>query len=299
LHSRLNFAKPETEVNETAEDGAWLEASNARHALRGNCSLGRSSGNSVILAHPKVSRRHAIIHVQNMGEFWLIDLGSANGTFVNNRRLHQPVRLHDRDHIVFGETGWIFRQPAGTALQEEITSAQRTIQAVEDRPCWLLVADLENFTQLCRSVVTERLAQLLGNWLVDCKEIVETHDGTINKYLGDGFLAYWRDDGQAEPRISAVMAAFKVLQKKEQPRFRIIVHCGTVAVGGVASMGEESLMGREVNLLFRLEKLAGSLGENTALSENARDRLQTQVSSRKLGEYPLKGFEGRYSLFAA
>ena len=37
-------------------------------------------------------------------------------------------------------------------------------------------------------------------------------------------------------------------------------------------MGEESLMGGEVNLIFRLEKLAGSLGEPCCVSETARTK---------------------------
>src|SRR6266516_7525877 len=43
-----------------------------------------------------------------------------------------------------------------------------------------------------------------------------------------------------------------------EPRFRFIFHFGPVAIGGVASLGEESLMGIEVNFAFRLEKLASS-----------------------------------------
>ena len=37
-------------------------------------------------------------------------------------------------------------------------------------------------------------------------------------------------------------------------------------------MGEESLMGGEVNLVFRLEKLAGSLGETCCVSEQRRTK---------------------------
>jgi hypothetical protein len=48
--------------------------------------------------------------------------------------------------------------------------------------------------------------------------------------------------------------------------FRVVIHLEPVAVGGVASMGEESLIGKEVNFIFRLEKLAGSLGECFGLS---------------------------------
>jgi len=42
-----------------------------------------------------------------------------------------------------------------------------------------------------------------------------------------------------------------------------------VAIGGVVSMGEESLMGSKVNLIFCFERLASSLGEPCALNEAA------------------------------
>jgi class 3 adenylate cyclase len=63
-------------------------------------------------------------------------------------------------------------------------------------------------------------------------------------------------------------------------------------------MGEESLMGGEVNLIFRLEKLAGSLGELCCLSETAHTKLQGLVPTRSLGEFELKGFEGKCAFFA-
>ena len=40
-------------------------------------------------------------------------------------------------------------------------------------------------------------------------------------------------------------------------------------------MGGESLMGKEVNVIFRLEKLAGSLGEECGLSEAAHESSAT------------------------
>jgi class 3 adenylate cyclase len=63
-------------------------------------------------------------------------------------------------------------------------------------------------------------------------------------------------------------------------------------------MGEESLMGGEVNLVFRLEKLAGSLGETCCVSETARTKLHGLVSPRLLGEFELKGFEEKCELYA-
>ena len=64
-------------------------------------------------------------------------------------------------------------------------------------------------------------------------------------------------------------------------------------------MGEESLMGRDVNFVFRLEELAASLGEMCGLSEAAQAKLAELVPSRALGKHALKGFEGKYAFFGA
>jgi len=69
-------------VNLPPEEGAWLEtADGKRYPICGSCSLGRTAANTILLESPKVSRRHALIHLQNIGELWLIDFGSSKGTF--------------------------------------------------------------------------------------------------------------------------------------------------------------------------------------------------------------------------
>src|SRR5256886_17667987 len=126
--------------------GAWLESPRLeRISLRGNCSLGRSPKSAVVLESPKASRRHAIINLQNIGEFWLIDLGSSNGTFLNSRRLHQPVRLCDQDQIIIGDRVFTFHQPEEITDDYRTTYAERTIREIANVPCWLVVADIENF----------------------------------------------------------------------------------------------------------------------------------------------------------
>jgi adenylate cyclase len=286
-------------VNASPEDGAWLEAADGkRDALHGSSSLGRTAANSIVLESPKVSRRHALIHLQNIGEFWLIDFGSSNGTFLNKRRIHQPVRLNDGDQITIGDKVFVFRQPVAISDEYKTIVAQRTVRQIESVPCWLLVADIRNFTQLSDSMQNEGLETILGAWLAACKEIIETHHGIINKYLGDGFLAYWPAVHTNPEEIIGVISALKELQQKESPDFRLVVHFGPVAVGGIASMGEESLMGKEVNLIFRLEKLAGSLGEPCGMSEAAHAKLQELLPARSLGKHELKGLEGKCAFFA-
>jgi len=286
-------------VNVPPEEGAWLEAADGtRHPIRGSCSLGRTAANTIVLESPKVSRRHALIHLQNIGELWLIDFGSSNGTFLNKRRIHHPVRLSDGDQITIGDQVLTLRQPLGISEEYKSDVVQRTLREIENIPCWLLVADIRGFTPLSRQMQSEDLDVLLGAWIFTSKEIIENQHGIINKYLGDGFLAYWPEAATTPKEIVAVISALKELQRKKWPEFRFVVHFGAVAIGGVASMGEESLMGGELNLIFRLEKLASSLGEPCALSEAAHTKLRELVPVRALGEFELKGFETKCAFFA-
>jgi adenylate cyclase len=282
------------------EEGAWLEAADGRrHLIKGSCSLGRSSANTIVLESPKASRRHALIHLQNIGELWLIDFGSSNGTFLNKRRIHHPIRLRDGDQITIGDQVFKVREPVAISEEYKTEVMQGTLREIETVPCWLLVADIRGFTPLSRQLQSQDLDVLVGAWILGCKEIIENQHGIINKYLGDGFLAYWRETDTSPQEIMAVISALKELQRKEGPAFRLVVHFGAVDVGGVASMGEESLMGGEVNLVFRLEKLAGSLGERCCVSEAANAKLRGLLTTHLLGEFELKGFETKCELFAA
>ena len=286
-------------MNAPPEEGAWLEAADGKcHPIHRSCSLGRIAANTIVLESSKVSRRHALIHLQNIGEPWLIDFGSSNGTFLNKRRIHHPFRLSDGDQITIGDEIFKFRQPLPISEEYKTDLVQRTLREIENIPCWLLLADIRDFTPLSRQMQSQDLDVLLGAWIFACKEIIENQHGIINKYLGDGFLGYWPAAATTPEEIVSVISALKELQRKEWPAFRLVVHFGAVAIGGVASMGEESLMGGEVNLIFRLERLAGSLGETCVLSEAAHSKLGELVPTRPLGEFELKGFEGKRAFFA-
>jgi class 3 adenylate cyclase len=277
----------------------WIESSSGdRINLTTNCSLGRGALNDIVVDSVQASRRHAVIHLQNIGEFWLVDFGSTNGTYLNSRRIAQPVRLCNDDEIMIGELTFKFRQPQKISVGYQTTVTQETLRRTDYVSCWLLLADIENFTPLSRETPVEELAEVLGTWMSACKQIVEESAGSVNKYLGDGILAYWRDGESAAQQVLRSIVAFRELQRSRDPRFRIVIHYGPVVLGGLMSMGEESLLGKDVNFVFRLEKLAGSLKEAITASTAAQNRLGSLVSSRSLGSYEIKGFDGDHELFA-
>jgi hypothetical protein len=70
-------------------------------------SIGRDPGSDVFVDNPGVSRDHFRLEKTPAGEYQLVDLGSANGTFVNDQMVHTAV-VKNNDVVRFGKyTLWI------------------------------------------------------------------------------------------------------------------------------------------------------------------------------------------------
>ncbi|MFN2526333.1 MAG: FhaA domain-containing protein [Actinomycetota bacterium] len=73
--------------------------------------IGRLSSNDVVLVDPNVSRRHAELR-RDGDRWWLVDLGSTNGSTVNEK-LVKEHELHDGDELGFGTTKLVFKLRPG------------------------------------------------------------------------------------------------------------------------------------------------------------------------------------------
>lgn len=67
-------------------------------------TIGRSSDNDVVIGDFKVSRTHLQLVRNDKGEFSVVDLNSANGTYVNGKRISGEVRVYEGDSIRIGDT---------------------------------------------------------------------------------------------------------------------------------------------------------------------------------------------------
>ena len=85
--------------------------------ITGGGVAGRDPAGDIVLEHPTVSRKHVHFSVRG-DEVEIQDLGSANGTFVNNRPLDQrPVLLADGDQLRLGHLHLrVFISPTGETL---------------------------------------------------------------------------------------------------------------------------------------------------------------------------------------
>ena len=80
--------------------------------------MGRAENNDVVADEPRVSRQHAAIRADRDG-YWIEDLSSRNGTFLNGQRIEgEGKRLRDQDAIELGGTNtpvsWVFKELGAT-----------------------------------------------------------------------------------------------------------------------------------------------------------------------------------------
>ncbi len=84
------------------------------------CSLGTEPSNDMVLRDTTVSRRHAVIR-RLAGSFQVVDLGTTNGTYINDRRISGSANLADGDRVRLGSAKFLLLEPSsheGHGFQE-------------------------------------------------------------------------------------------------------------------------------------------------------------------------------------
>jgi pSer/pThr/pTyr-binding forkhead associated (FHA) protein len=104
-----SFADSETKraVEPEAAALSFPEDPDRSFTLRPVTALGRAKDNDVVIEDPFTSSNHAMI-IWRDGGWWVEDLGSHNGTFVNDVMALKAVELEDGDMIGIGQTSLRF-----------------------------------------------------------------------------------------------------------------------------------------------------------------------------------------------
>ncbi|MCK9397578.1 MAG: response regulator [Methylobacter sp.] len=146
----------------------------------------------------------------------------------------------------------------------------------------ILFSDLEGFSRLAERMEPEPLTALLNDYLTDMSNIILDEGGTLDKYQGDGIVAFWNAPlDQPDHAASACRAALRCQQRlKERAgdfkatagcelKARIGLHTGEVVVGNMGSKirFDYSILGDAANLASRLESANKVFGTAIMVSE--------------------------------
>jgi adenylate cyclase len=183
--------------------------------------------------------------------------------------------------------------------------------APQKRSVTTLIADMEGYTGQVEALSMEEAAQLTRDFLGCLTEPVLAHRGTLDKFTGDGLVAFWGAplpmDDHADLALDAARAiveqvrrfsAARQLAGKRALRVRIGIESGDAMAGdfGTASRSIYTAVGDSVNVASRLEQLARDFPHDIIIGEGAVSRA-TRHRFVLLGERKLRGKEHVTTLY--
>jgi len=246
--------------------------------------IGRSQDATIRLQDGGISRQHATIRREG-NHWWITDLGSANGSYVNDVALTAARALRTGDRVQLGTLVLVFDQDDdedGASIHGMQTQMLRTMALpVKTIKATLLVGDLRDFTRISSQLTAEEVAKMLREWYADCETILKPRGATIDKFIGDGVFAYWpRVDAkthalaaEAARMLSNPEASNSLTRRWVRENLGIAVKChiglhvGEVALGAMGR-GVNTAVGEAVNVTFRIESLTRKLETSVLISED-------------------------------
>ena len=275
-------------------------------------TLGRSRTNDVLVRDPKASRSHALVRCLGDGNYYLIDMGSANGTFVNERRVVVPHALSPKDKIRIGDHVLEFRSdetiPEVELDEDDLAETQSTMLTFGSvvHKITVLVSDIRGYTSLSEQMNVSRLADMLGRWFAVASEIVELNRGVVDKFLGDAVMVRWLTE-HMEPE-ETVIAALKTAHELNQAaaqfntdfpdlplplRIGVGINTGQAVVGTLGSVRgrDYTAVGDAVNLAFRFENATKELNTDVVLGPDSYELLPNTIWKKGLCSVSVKGKE--------
>lgn len=169
----------------------------------------------------------------------------------------------------------------------------------------VLFADVKGFSSLSERLSPREVQDLLNEYLHEMTEVIFQHNGTLDKYIGDGIMAIFGAPQVNEHQdyhttaIEAVDAALDMIEahrrliEKLDPSkafdFRIGINTGPVYAGffGTRQRLEYTVIGDTVNTASRLESRADL--NSVLISESTRNAIGDAFILQEMGDYQLKG----------
>ncbi len=167
----------------------------------------------------------------------------------------------------------------------------------ESKVVTLLNIDIRDFSLLSKKIGPKKTVDMLNYFFSIMGDIVFEHQGIVDKYLGDGFLAvFGAPVSSPSDAENATMAALEMQRRmgevneycqnkyKDKLFAGMVVHSGEVVVGniGFEKKMDYTVIGAAVNFVFRLQELSRKWPNNILLSETTYNEVESILKEKMI-----------------
>lgn len=189
-------------------------------------------------------------------------------------------------------------------VRDLLKSEQKLEIGGSSRFLTIFFSDIEGFSDLSEKIPSKELVQRVSDYLNIATKSVNREAGTIDKFIGDGVMAFWGAPTVMEDHARrACLAALHIhravgdLNAEVQAvggnplNVRIGIHSDAVIVGNIGSPERMSytVLGDGVNIASRLEALNKTYGTNICLSHSVYKEAGDSFCVRPIGDVRVKG----------
>ncbi|HAB98623.1 MAG TPA: hypothetical protein DCE71_02225 [Parachlamydiales bacterium] len=195
---------------------------------------------------------------------------------------------------------------------ELIRKGQDITLGGEKKEITIFFSDIEDFTTVSEELSVDKLTPLLEEYFAILSRTILAEKGTIDKYIGDGIMAFW---GAPHPLPNhadeACLAALrcqshlKILNEKRTqqhlPPFftRIGINTGVALVGNLGTMERMNYtaIGDAVNLASRLQNINKIYHTKIIIGEDTQSKLSSHFVVRPLDIVEVKGKKHKTKIY--
>ncbi|MGF1486092.1 MAG: FHA domain-containing protein [Prochloraceae cyanobacterium] len=273
--------------------------------------IGRDKNSDFIITDQWTSQNHAfLIKIKGNEDFYLVDLGSRNGTFINGDKITVPTVLKNGDRLVFGKTKLEFHCPNKAfkikdKINQEYDEAPTSSLHVR-RLISAIAIELRDYNILARQLDDNILTFLINNWVREIDKIISNYRGQALKSLGGTNLTFWYHKKQkvSEAELINILNCIAAIEKittqlnQKYPlpwelKISVAVNIGYAMVGNLGSKErfDYTPIGETVNLALGLGNYARDFNFDLILSENTFKYLENAANYCDRDRITLEGYQ--------
>jgi adenylate cyclase len=206
---------------------------------------------------------------------------------------------HDRREL----KGMFSRYVSASVVDAIIQDPKRLELGGERRRMSVFFSDIRGFTTLAEGMSPEKLVKLLNAYLDRMTDLVFSHGGVLDKYIGDAVMAFWNapfDQPDHARRAAATAIAMREALAemnashafgKADLKIGVGINTGDMVVGNIGGHQrfDYTVIGDNVNLASRVEGLTKEYGVEILLTEATAIEAGSEILSRRLDLVVVKG----------